>query len=74
MLTGEDESSSYVELDYELLQEAIEGALTQYSERPFLDTPFEEYTVGEGLLLLILLTIIVLAVLRFIGRCFSWLR
>ena len=73
-MTGDEESNGYIEIDYDQLQEVVEGALTQYSERPFLETAFEDYTVGEGLLLLILLTIIVIAVLRFIGRCFSWLR
>ena len=41
--------------------------------RPFLTTPFEEYTVTEGLLLLLLLLAVVAACVRLVKGGFSWL-
>lgn len=41
--------------------------------RTFLDTPLEEYTVSEGLLLMILFTLFVSACWRMIKGAFSWL-
>lgn len=41
--------------------------------RPFLSTPFEEYTVTEGLLLAILLCLFVSAVVKIIKEGFYWL-
>ena len=72
-MTGEDEVLSFA-VDYDAIQAAIEQALSQRPELSFLDVPFEDYTVTDGLLLLILLSIIIIALFRFIGRCFSWLR
>jgi len=44
-----------------------------FPERPFMTTPIDEYTVSEGLLLLIWSTIIVLAVIKFVRRQIEWL-
>lgn len=44
------------------------------SRHPLLDTPFEDYTVTEGLLLFLLLAIIIGAVIKVVKECFSWLR
>lgn len=43
-------------------------------DRPFLDTPFDEYSVTEGLLLLLFLAVFVAAVAGLLRRAFSWLR
>ncbi len=42
-------------------------------ERPFLSTPLNEYTVTEGLLLLILLFLIGRSVMGWIKEGFFWL-
>lgn len=54
----------------ELQQIQVEVA---FPERPFMTTPIDEYTVSEGLLLLLWLTIIVLAVIKFVRRQIEWL-
>lgn len=41
--------------------------------RPFLSTPFEEYTVTEGLLLAVLLCLFVSALVKIIKEGFYWL-
>ena len=43
------------------------------TSRPFLTTPFEEYSVTEGLLLLLLLLAFVSVCLRIIKGGFYWL-
>lgn len=48
-------------------------AVTVVDTRPFLTTPFEDYTVTEGLLLSILLVIVVSLVLKQVKGAFSWL-
>lgn len=42
-------------------------------DHPALETPFEEYTVTEGLLLLLLLLVVVSWCVRMIKGGFSWL-
>lgn len=44
------------------------------SDRPFLSTPLDEYTVTEGLLLLILFCIVLKFILDNLKGAFSWLR
>lgn len=41
--------------------------------RPFLSTPFEEYTVTEGLLLAVLLCLFISALVKIIKEGFYWL-
>lgn len=41
--------------------------------RPFLTTPFEEYTVTEGLLLVIVLCLFASAVVKLLKEGFYWL-
>lgn len=41
--------------------------------RPFLETEFADYTVTEGLLLLLVLILFISALARVVRRCFSWL-
>lgn len=42
-------------------------------DRPFLTTPLNEYTVTEGLLLLILLILVINWVVKIVKGGFSWL-
>ena len=44
------------------------GGTVALEPRPFLTTPFEEYSVTEGLLLVLLLCVFLAAVYRFIRR------
>lgn len=41
--------------------------------RPFLTTPFSEYSVTEGLLLTLVLIVLVSQVIKFVKGCFAWL-
>lgn len=43
-------------------------------ERPFLTTSFEDYSVTEGLLLLIVLILVIRVFANIIKGGFSWLR
>lgn len=65
-ITGEDPAAP----EEELQQIQVEVV---FPERPFMTTPIDDYTVSEGLLLLIWLTIIVLAILKYIWRKIEWL-
>lgn len=51
----------------------LEG-IRQTEEHPALTTPFEAYTVTEGLLLLLFLSVFVMACLRMLKGGFKWLR
>ena len=42
-------------------------------DRPFLTTPLNEYTVTEGLLLLILLVLVIKIVIGLLKEGFFWL-
>lgn len=53
--------------EIEVLAEVVEV------ERPFLTTSFEEYTVTEGLLLMILLLAVVMICVKMIKGGFFWL-
>lgn len=44
------------------------------ADRPFLSTPLDDYTVTEGLLLMILLCFVLQFVFRILKGGFSWLR
>jgi len=50
--------------------ETIQGT----AEHPMLTTPFEDYTVTEGLLLLLFLSVVVAACVKMLKGGFSWLR
>ena len=65
-IAGEDPSISQEEL------QQIQVEVT-FPERPFMTTPLDDYTVSEGLLLMIWLTVIVLAVLKIVKEAFEWL-
>lgn len=43
------------------------------TSRPFLTTPFDDYTVTEGLLLLLLLLSVVIVCVKLVKEGFSWL-
>lgn len=59
----------------ELMQRLAEMEQAQTAaERPLLTTPFEDYTVTEGLLLLLLLSVFVSACARVLKGGFAWLR
>lgn len=44
------------------------------ADHPLLETPFEDYTVTEGLLLLLLLSVFVSACAKLLKGGFAWLR
>ena len=64
-------------LEEEVLTPVIEGPLEviviKDVDRPFMTTPFEEYTVSEGLLLLILLAVFVMWCVKIVKGGFYWL-
>ena len=51
----------------------LETIQTQLMPHPFLTTPFEEYTVTEGLLLLLVLAAFAGCCIKLLRRGFSWL-
>lgn len=59
-------------------QETVEPVpvevVVSFPDRPFLDTPFDEYSVTEGILLMLFLAVFVAAVAGLLRRAFSWLR
>lgn len=63
-MTDGSTSSSVVSSTVETVE------VTTDTSRPFLSTSFGDYTVTEGLLLAILLTLIVSGLLHFLGRWF----
>ena len=48
--------------------------LQETADHPMLTTPFEDYTVAEGLLLLLLLSVFVSACVKLLKGGFAWLR
>lgn len=50
------------------------GAVVQILDHPALTTPFEEYTVTEALLLLLLVYLFITSCFRMLRGGFSWLR
>ena len=51
----------------------LESIQTQLTPHPFLTTPFEDYTVTEGLLLLLVLAAFAGCCIKLLRRGFSWL-
>ena len=51
----------------------LETIQTQLTPHPFLTTPFEEYTVTEGMLLLLVLAAFAGCCIKLLRRGFSWL-
>lgn len=49
-------------------------ATAEVVSRPLLTTPFEDYTVTEGLLLGLLVTILVICLVRIVKGAFTWLH
>lgn len=68
-LTGEDGMVS----DVDGLQQTVDE-IRQELDRPLMTTSFQDYTVTEGLLLLLLLSAFVAACARMLKEGFSWLR
>lgn len=63
----------YLAMIDEIEQEPAIFSLSQeplLDERPFLDTPFSEYTVTEGLLLCMVLSAYFALLWRILRRCF----
>lgn len=50
--------------------ETIQSAV----DHPMMETPFEDYTVTEGLLLLLLLSVFLAACVKMLKGGFAWLR
>lgn len=56
-------------------QEVYQGVYVVYDDsRPFLETKFSEYTVGEGLLLMLIVGLYLFALVKIIYSGFKWLR
>ena len=68
-LTGEEGMSS----DVDSIQQAVD-VVRQTVDHPLMTTSFQDYTVTEGLLLLLLLSAFVAACARMLKEGFSWLR
>lgn len=68
-LTGEEGMTG----DVDGIQEAVEG-VRQALEHPVMTTSFQDYTVTEGLLLLLLLSAFIAACAKMLKEGFSWLR
>lgn len=69
-------SYSLVEVDYNAQLTVIQESLTAiqtHMARPLMTTPFEEYTVGEGLILLLLVFLILQSLIKMVKVGFSWL-
>ncbi len=71
-----------VEVEGEPAPEAGEGGtvvgdtveiIEQTVNHPLLTTPFQDYTVTEGLLLLLLLCVFIKACMTMVRRAFAWL-
>ena len=63
----------YLAMVDQIEQEPVLFSLSQEPdlvERPFLDTPFSEYSVTEGLLLCLVLSIYFSLLWRLLRRCF----
>ena len=59
--------------DVDGIQETVEG-IRQALEHPVMTTSFQDYTVTEGLLLLLLLSVFVAACAKMLKEGFAWLR
>lgn len=59
--------------DPEAFASTVEVIQVMVEERPFLTTDFANYTVAEGLLLMILLTMVVKFCVGLLKEGFSWL-
>lgn len=68
-LTGEEGMAS----DVDGLQQTV-GEIQQALDRPLMTTSFQDYTVTEGLLLLLLFSAFVAACAKMLKEGFSWLR
>ena len=69
-----EEENVFVEETTVVLDEPVEVILVDVSdERSFMTTPLNDYTVTEGLLLLILIMMIVKFVARAVREGFRWL-
>lgn len=75
----EDEAGGLGEVvlvDYTVQLTAIQESLTAiqtHLDRPLMTTPFEEYSVGEGLILLLLMFLILQSIIKIVKVGFSWL-
>lgn len=69
-----EEENVVIEETTVVLDEPVEVILVDVSdERSFMTTPLNEYTVTEGLLLLILLMMVVKFVAKAVREGFRWL-
>lgn len=72
-----EESSSVLLPDQEeaaeLISDTIETVADVSQDRPFLTTSFEEYSVTEGLLLMLLILAVVMICVKMVKGGFYWL-
>lgn len=69
-------SDPLAEVNYNAQLTVIQESLTAiqtHMARPLMTTPFEEYTVGEGLILLLLVFLILQSLIKMVKVGFSWL-
>lgn len=69
----QDAASSAAEPEAEPVAEVIQVIEVMDLDRPFLTTSFEDYTVTEGLLLLLLLLVFLKVCTKVVKGGFSWL-
>lgn len=73
---GGGEFNAVVAVDYgaqlTVIQESL-AAMQTHAARPLMTTPFEEYTVGEGLILLLLVFLVLQSLIKIVKVGFSWL-
>lgn len=74
--TQETEETTPIVLEFPESMTVIPGEtfpVTIVDERPFLTTHLNDYSVEEGLLLLILLLLIIRCIVNFVKEGFYWL-
>ena len=73
LFTFETEDEDGETLTYEVGEDLHQIAEVVTTPRPFLETPLDEFTVSEGLLLCILVVMIINALVRMVRGAFFWL-
>lgn len=56
------------------VDEPVPETIVVVEDRPFLETSFDEYTVTEGLLLLLVVALVMAVVWNLLKEGISWLR
>lgn len=73
------ENAVIIDHDYteilDQIKETLDDTYTiiEDTQHPLLDTPFSEYTVTEGLLLILVISIVFVCIVKIVKWGFSWL-